>query len=311
MRLQLYRLKPMPLVGVGYRHEVGPLIRRNIPPVEAVEVTVDHCIRGSRAQRDELEELPRLCPVFLHGVGLSVGTALAPDPEYLDHVREFARRLRVPWYSEHLAFTNVPGLDLAQLLPLPRTREVLQIVCEHVRAVQERLGMLLLLENISYYYEYPDSELGEAEFLLEVCERTGAGILLDLENLRINSINHGLDPIGFIAMLRAGSVRALHLAGGCSEDGLAIDSHGHRVPAATLRLLKEVLARQEPDVIIVERDQDFATFEEALADVEAVRQVRNLQINRQGAGEAAGPPARDPAPPLGSRGLRVDRSVSR
>ena len=200
--LQLHCLTgPMPLVGVGYRHEAGPLIRRNIPPVEAVEVTVDHCINGIRTQREELEELPDLCPVFLHGVGLSLGTALPPDPEYLDQVREVARRLRVPWYSEHLAFTKVPGLDLAQLLPLPRTEEVLQIVCEHVDVVQERVGLALLLENISYYFEYPESELGEVEFLIEVCRRTGAGILLDLENLRINSINHGFDPLAFLAGL--------------------------------------------------------------------------------------------------------------
>ena len=206
---------------------------------------------------------------------MSLGTALPPDPGYLDQVREFAGRLRAPWYSEHLAFTKVPGLDLAQLLPLPRTEEVLQIVCEHVSVVQERIGLDLLLENISYYYEYPESELGEAEFLVEVCERTGAGILLDLENLRINSINHRFDPLGFLAKLAPRSVRAIHVAGGCSDGGLVIDSHDHRVPAATLGLLKEILRHQEPDVIIVERDQGFAAFEEALADVEAVTQIRN------------------------------------
>ena len=295
----------MPLVGVGYRHEAGPLIRRNIPPVEAVEVTVDHCIKGIRTQREELEELPDLCPVFLHGVGLSLGTALPPDPDYLDHVREVARRLRVPWYSEHLAFTKVPGLDLAQLLPLPRTEEVLQIVCEHVDVVQERVGLALLLENISYYFEYAESELGEVEFLIEVCRRTGAGILLDLENLRINSINHGFDPLAFLAGLPPRSVRALHLAGGCSDGGLAIDSHDQRVPAATLGLLKEILAHHEPDVIIVERDQGFSTFEEALADVEAVRHIRNHIFNREG--ETAGAATGDSGPPGGSDGVRVDR----
>jgi uncharacterized protein len=299
----------MPLVGVGYRHEAGALIRRNIPPVEALEVTVDHCITGVRAQREALEELPGLCPVFLHGVGLSIGTALPPDLGYLDHVREFAGRLRAPWYSEHLAFTKVPGLDLAQLLPLPRTEEVLRIVCENVILVKERIGLDLLLENISYYYEYPESELSEVEFLVEVCERTRAGILLDLENLRINSINHGFDPIGFLAMLPPRSVRALHVAGGCSEGELAIDSHDHSVPTATLGLLNEVLARQEPDVIIVERDQGFATFEEALADVEAVTQIRNLVITRQD--ETPGTTTRDPGPSLGSHGVRVDQHPAR
>lgn len=294
----------MPLVGVGYRHEAGALIRRSIPPIEALEVTVDHCIKGLRVQREALEELPDLCPVFLHGVGLSLGTALQPDPEYLDQVREFARRLRVPWYSEHLAFTKVPGLDLAQLLPLPRTHEALQIVCEHVQVVQERVGLPLLLENISYYFEYPESELGELEFLVETCGRTGAGILLDLENLRINSINHGFDPLAFLAALPPRSVRAIHLAGGCSDGGLVIDSHDHRVSSATLRLLNEALAHHQPDVIIVERDQGFSTFEEVVADVEATRRIRDLSQPREGA--AAGAATSNLVPLGGSHGVRVD-----
>ncbi len=278
----------MPLVGVGFRHEVGGLIRRNIPPIEALEVTVDHCIKGTRSQRAALEQLPELCPVFLHGVGLSLGTAVPPDPEYLDEVREAAGRLRVPWYSEHLAFTKVPGLDLAQLLPLPRTPEVLEMVCEHVQVVQDRVGLPLLLENITYYFEYPESELGEAEFLVEVCLRTGAGILLDLENLRINAQNHGFDPLGFLGRLAAGSVRAVHLAGGCKDGGLAIDSHDHRVPPATLRLLEAVLEQHSPDSIIVERDQGFSTFEEVLTDVETIRNIRDLALERA---SAPAPPA--------------------
>lgn len=281
----------MPLVGVGYRHEVGPLIRRSIPPVEALEVTVDHCIKGTRAQREELEALSELCPVFLHGVGLSLGTAVAPDPEYLRQVREFAGRLNVPWYSEHLSFTKVPEIDLAQLLPLPRTRETLQIVCEHVKVVQDQVGLPLMLENISYYFEYPGAEMGEAEFLVETCRRTGAGILLDLENLRINSINHGYDALAFLSELPPRSVRAIHLAGGCPRQGLVIDSHDHRVPSATLDLLGEVLAHHDPDVIIVERDQEFSTFVEVLADAEAIRVIRDRSCRGESA--AAGSAASD------------------
>jgi len=294
----------MPLVGVGYRHEAGALIQRSVPPIEAVEITVDHCIKGTRAQREALEALPDLCPVFLHGVGLSLGTAVEPDREYLDQVRDHARRLRVPWYSEHLAFTKVPGLDLAQLLPLPRTREVLEIVCEHVEVVQERVGLPLLLENISYYFEFPDHQLDEAEFLVEACRRTGAGILLDVENLRINSINFGFDPLAFIARLPPRSVRALHLAGGCRDGELAIDTHDHPVPPATLRLLEAALAAHQPDVLIVERDQGFSTFEETLTDVEAIKQIRD----RSGEGAAAGAPARAARAPGGSRGVRAQRA---
>ena len=246
-----------------------------MPPIEALEITVDHCIRGNPDHRRMFRRLPEFCPVFLHGVGLSLGTAQRPDSDYLTDVKHWAQWLGVPWYSEHLAFTKIPGLDLGQLLPLPRTEDTLRILCDNIQIVQDRVGLPLVLENISYYFGYDDSGVLEADFLVEVCNRTGAGILLDLENLRINSSNHGLDPVAFLAALPPRAVRAIHLAGGCDSHDLAIDTHDRQVSCATLALLAEALRRHDPDVIIVERDQAFENFVEVLADVERARRIRD------------------------------------
>jgi uncharacterized protein len=265
----------MTLIGVGYRSEVGTIIRESMPPIEALEITVDHCIRATLDHRRKFRRLPELCPLYLHGVGLSLGTAQRPDSDYLTDVKQWAQWLGVPWYSEHLAFTKVPGLDHAQLLPLPRTEDTLRIVCDNIQIVQDRVGLPLVLENISYYFDYADSEVLEADFLADVCNRTGAGILLDVENLRINSSNHGFDPLAFLAALPPRAVRAIHLAGGCDRHDLAIDTHDRQVSRATLALLAEALRRHEPDVIVVERDQAFEGFGEVIADVERARRIRD------------------------------------
>jgi uncharacterized protein (UPF0276 family) len=267
-------------VGVGYRHEIGPRILANVPPIEALEVVVEHYIYGSQGQREALLALPDHCPVFLHGVGLSIGTALAPPLDLLETVREYASRVEAPWYSEHLAFTNVPGLDLSQLLPLPRTVEVLEVVCENVVFVQDYLKLPLLLENVAYYFQYPDNELDEFEFLLEICRRTGAGMLLDLENLRVNSLNHQYDPFAIIDSLPQGAVRAVHLAGGTIEEGVFIDSHDRPVPVEDLDLLRQLLVSQHPDVILLERDQNLEAFQEILEDVRQITAIRDQAVRR-------------------------------
>jgi uncharacterized protein len=292
----------MTLVGIGYRHEIRTFIHANTPPIEALEITVDHCIKGSLDHQRVFATLPDRYPIFLHGVGLSLGTAVRPDRGYLAEVREWARRLRVPWYSEHLAFTGVPGLDLAQLLPLPRTEDTLRVACENVQYVQDQVGLPLILENITYYFDYADSEISPGEFLAELCRRTGAGILLDLENVRINAKNHGYETDAFLSILPPRAVRAIHLAGGCSEQGLAIDTHDHPVSAATFALFTDALSRYRPDVVIVERDQGFEEFGEVLADLEHARQIRDeigdrapTPLAELPAAVVASPPAEPPA----------------
>jgi uncharacterized protein (UPF0276 family) len=264
----------MVLIGVGYRHEVAQHIKKCIPPIEILEVTVDHYIFGGREQRAAIRSLNSLCPIVVHGVGLSLGTAVTPDRDYLRSVREVLELTGTPWYSEHLAFTKVPGLDLAQLQPLPRTPEVLDVVCENVAVVQDHLDRPFVLENITYYYNYPDSVLSELEFLTEVHRRTGAFLLIDLENIHINALNHGYDPFEFIRGLPPASVKGVHVAGGGRQGEVYIDSHDHPVPPRVFKLLALLLTIQQPDAIILERDQALEDFGEVICDVEKLRQVR-------------------------------------
>jgi uncharacterized protein (UPF0276 family) len=186
-------------------------------------------------------------------------------------------QLQAPTYSEHLAFTRTPGRDLANLLPLPKTEEVAEAIIAKVRMIQSRIPVPFLLENISYLFEWPESQLTDVEFLNLICRETGAGLLLDVENLYLNAHNHGFDPHAFLNDLPAGIVKEVHVAGGVTvhKDFLArpflADSHSHPVPDGALDLLDRVLVRHRPDVIVLERDDRLQEFDEILADVRRIR----------------------------------------
>ena len=260
-------------VGAGFRREAWSDIRSNLDAFDVFEITVDHYIHGSPRDRDRILEIADCKPVVVHGVGLSIGTATPPDRAYLDQVSAFIERVKAPWYSEHLAFTGVPGTDLAELLPLPRTQAAIDVVAANLEVVRAHVKVPVLLENITYYFTYPADELSEIAFLTRVLESTGAFLLLDLENVSINARNHGLDANAFIDALPPRTVRAMHVAGGISEGDLRIDSHSRPVSDDVWALLERVLTTQSPDVLIVERDDDLGRFTDVIEDCRRARRV--------------------------------------
>jgi uncharacterized protein (UPF0276 family) len=288
----MMRCAARPAVGIGYRSGIAEWTRANLARFDVLEVTIDHYIHGSRTQRSEILDLIGRIPLTAHGVGLSIGTDTPLDLAYLDKVAAIVERLEAPAYSEHLAFTRVPGCDLANLLPLPRTEAVAQAMIAKVRTVQSRIPIPFLLENISYAFEWPDSQLSDTEFLNLICCETGAGILLDVENLYLNGCNHGFDPYEFLGGLSAGLVKEVHMAGGITvhDDGLQrpflADSHSHPMPKETLDLLDYALARHAPATIVLERDDRLDAADEILGDVARIR----ARVNHRSAiihGEAA------------------------
>jgi uncharacterized protein (UPF0276 family) len=266
-----------PAIGLGYRSAIAEWTRANLERFDVLEVTVDHCIHGSARQRAEIFDLVGRIPLTAHGVGLSIGTDVPLDLGYLDGVAAIVERLKAPAYSEHLAFTRVPGRDLANLLPLPKTEAVAEMIIRKVRTIQSRIAVPFLLENISYVFEWPDSDMTDAEFLSLICRETGAGLLLDIENVYLNSCNHGFDPYECLAGLPAGLVKEVHMAGGVAvqEKGLPrpflADSHSHPLPPETLDLLDWVLAHHAPATVVLERDDRLDATDEILNDIAQIR----------------------------------------
>ncbi len=269
------------LVGLGYRSSIASWTRDQLDHFDVLEITVDHCIHGDRTQQAEVFDFVGRVPLNAHGVGLSIGTDVPLDLAYLDQVAKVVERLKAPTYSEHLAFTRVPERDLANLLPLPKTDAVAESIVAKVRAIRSRIPVPFLLENISYAFDWPDSDLSDAAFLNLICRESGAGILLDIENLYLNATNHSFDPYAFIDELSPGLVREVHMAGGIAvnDDSLArpflADSHSHPIPEEALDLLDYVLARHAPSTIVLERDDRLEATDEILRDIARIRERVN------------------------------------
>jgi uncharacterized protein (UPF0276 family) len=290
-------LVPPAALGIGYRAALQAWTRASLDRFDVLEITVDDCLGGSDAQTSAIFDLVGRIPLTAHGVGLSIGTDTPLDLAYLDKVAEVVERLKVPAYSEHLAFTGIPGRQLGNLLPLPKTEAVADSIIAKVRTVQARVGVPFLLENIAYMFEWPDSDMSDAEFASLICGETGAGILLDLENLHLNAFNHGVDPYEFIDALPAGVVKEVHVAGGVAlredrikppphghERPFLADTHSHPVPDAVLDLLDHALRRQRPAAIILERDEKFDAVDEILNDLARIR----LRVEAQRSEHASG-----------------------
>lgn len=264
-------------IGLGFRFSIADWILENRTLFEVLELTVDHYILGGDYQRALIRDVAREIPLTAHGIGLSIGTDVPLDRRYLEQVATVVDVIGAPSYSEHLAFTKVPGLDLANLLPLPRTEGVAAQVIDKVRVVQSVVGVPFHLENISYVFDYPDSEMTEADFLNLICRETGAGVLLDVENLHVNAENHGLDPGDFLNALPAGIVKGIHTAGGTLVETdyldrpFFADTHDQPVPDAALDLLDRALERQKPDTIVLERDDGLDRTDQIAADMARLR----------------------------------------
>jgi hypothetical protein len=266
-----------PAVGIGYRTVIDDWTRENLARFDLLEITVDHCLVGGEATRAAIYDLVGRIPLTAHGIGLSIGTDEPLDLAYLDQVARVVERLDAPAFSEHLAFTRVAGRDLARLLPLPKSEAVAESMIAQVRTVQSRIPVPFLLENIAYVFDWPERELSDVEFLTLICRETGAGILLDVENLHLNGHNHGVDPYAFIDAVPVGMVREVHVAGGETvrdnwrHGEFLSDSHNRPIPEETLDLLVHTLARHAPAAIVLERDDRIEAVDEILDDLARVR----------------------------------------
>ena len=245
---------PLTGMGVGLRGPHVPEILRQNPAVPWFELLTDNHLCAGGALRFQAEAIAEQYPVALHGVSLSLGGIDPLDREYLGRVRDLARSTAARHVSEHLAFTACNGTHSHDLLPLPWTEEALQHVAGRISQVQDFLGETILVENISTYLEYEHSTLSEGDFLLELCTRTGCKLLLDINNVYVNAVNHSHDPQDLLEAIPWAHVREVHLAGHEKRGGLLIDTHGGCVCDEVLNLFLGVAPRIPEVPVLFEWD---------------------------------------------------------
>ena len=247
--------------GIGLRFQHHRAVLETRPAVAWLEVHTENYMGGGPSIRT-LEAIRHDYPVSLHGVGLSLGSADGLDEAHLERIREVVRRIQPGLVSEHLSWSVVAGTYLADLLPLPMTEEALAIVCRHVEQTQDWLQRRILVENPSSYLRYSHSTIPEWDFLAAVAQRTGCGILCDVNNIYVSAHNHGWDALTYLAALPKEAVGEIHLAGHTLkqiENGqsLRIDDHGSRVAPAVLALYAQALARFGRVPTLVEWDTNL------------------------------------------------------
>ncbi|MFF9580654.1 DUF692 domain-containing protein [Streptomyces achromogenes] len=285
--------------GIGWRPEIADAVEA-MAGIDWVEVVAENVCPG-HLPHSLLRLRERGVTVVPHGVSLGLGGADRPDTGRLAALAERAEVLGSPLVTEHIAFvraggalTASPGLEAGHLLPVPRTRDALDVLCENVRIAQDALPVPLALENIAALFSWPGEELTEGQFLSELVERTGVRLLIDVANLHTNHVNRGEDPAEALAALPVEAIAYVHVAGGFERDGVWHDSHAHPVPRPVLDILSDLAGRVAPPGVLLERDENFpepAELESELAAIRAavaIGRARGRAAERTAAGGAAG-----------------------
>ncbi len=256
-------------VGIGWREEIDLTVER-MPGVDFVEVVAEN-LRPDSLPESIVVLRERGMPVLPHAVSLSVGGAEPVAPHRIEHLAKLAEVLGAPVASDHVCFVRAGGLDSGHLMPVPRTREALDVVVDNVKTVQAGLGVPFALENIAALLEWPDAELTEAQFLTELTDRTGCLLLIDVANMYANARNLGQDPAKLLDDLPLERLAYVHIAGGVENHGVYHDTHAHPVLPEVLDLLGELVARTNPPGVLLERDDDYPTDAELAAELAAIR----------------------------------------
>ena len=208
--------------------------------------------------------------VVPHGVSLSLGGAERPDARRLAHLASVAARVDARLVSEHIAFVRADGRESGHLLPVPRTYEALEILCENVAIAQEALPVPLALEHVAALVEWPGAQMDEAQFVSELIARTGALLLLDLSNLYANAHNHGYDALESLTRFPLDRLAYVHVGGGTFRDGVYHDTHAHPVLPGVLALVEELYALVDVPGVLLERDDDFPSEAQLTAELRAI-----------------------------------------
>jgi uncharacterized protein len=259
--------------GLGLRPEHYEAILNEPHAIDWLEVITENYLVPGGKPLSYLDRVRDRFPLVMHGVSMSIGSTDPIDRDYLKQVRGLAARIEPHFISDHLCWTGVDGKNLHDLLPLPYTEEALRTISARIGEVQDVLGRQLLLENVSSYLTYRDSDMSEWEFLGEVARRTDCAVLLDINNIYVSSVNHNFDPLHYLHAIPKERVRQFHLAGHSDMDGHLIDTHDHPIAPAVWELYAAAVDHFGSVPTMIERDDNIPELHELVAELDVARQV--------------------------------------
>ncbi len=265
--------------GLGLRKEHYNTIIESSPDVDWFEILTENYLVDGGKPLYFLDQICEKYPVVMHGVSMSLGSADPLDMDYLQQVKDLAKRTNARWVSDHMCFTGVDGINAHDLLPLPCNEETIKHVSNKIKQAQDFLGRQILVENASTYITYKQSDMTEWEFTTAVAEESDSLILLDVNNIFVSAYNHGFDPLEYLDGIPAERVQQHHIAGHSQYDGYIIDTHDHDVVQGVWDLYAEAIKRYGEVSVMIERDDNIPELPELLTELQIARDVFSANIS--------------------------------
>jgi uncharacterized protein (UPF0276 family) len=261
------------VAGIGLRPPHVAQVRGEQPKIGWLEVHSENYFVDGGPALAALDAIRADYPVALHGVGMSLGSADALDAGHLRRLKRLADRIEPAAISEHLCWGRIDGRHLNDLLPLPFTDETLAVCCDRIDAVQRALRRPLLVENVSAYLRFSTDSMTEWDFVSAVVRRTGCKLLFDVNNVYINAVNHGFDPLLYLGAIPGDAVAEIHLAGFDASGPCLIDTHSARVAPPVWDLYRATLERFGPKPTLLEWDTDLPALEVLLDEARTAQAI--------------------------------------
>ena len=274
-------------VGIGLRiPHYGHILSRN-PVVDWFEIISENYMVDAGRPLHVLDQILEKYRVVQHGVSMYFGSAQPADREHLRRLKALVNRTKTPWLSDHLCWGSVDGTYSHDLLPLPYTWEAVESTAARIREVRDYLEIPVAVENVSSYAEFTDSQMTEWEFLNEVVERADCGILLDVNNIYVSSVNHEFEPMTYVNAILAERVAQIHIAGHSRYEKYILDTHDHPVIDPVWQLYARAIERCGPTPTLLEWDDRIPPFDEVHHEakkaeryLEAARELQTVGVAR-------------------------------
>jgi uncharacterized protein (UPF0276 family) len=265
--------------GLGLRSRHLSRILETRPEVPWFEVLADNYMNPGVVPHRALEKVRSQYPVVFHGVGMNLGSTDPLDPHYFKNLSELIGRYQPEWVSDHLCWIGAEGLQTHDLLPLPFTQEAVRHTADRIKRVQDLLKRRILIENLSGYLQFAQAEMEEWEFVAAVAEAADCDLLLDVNNIFVNSENLRFDPIRYLEAIPVERVKQMHLAGHLRSDGILIDNHGAAIAEEVWDLYRAAVKRFQNTPTLIEWDLNIPGFDVLYAESRKAQSILEEKIH--------------------------------
>lgn len=267
--------------GLGLRKEHYDAVLKERPEVDWFEIISENYMVDGGKSLDYLTRIREHYPMVMHGVSMSIGSTDPLNMDYLKRLKALVNRVEPAWFSDHLCWTGVDGLNLHDLMPLPYTDEAVRHVADRISRVQDFMGRQMLLENVSSYMSFSDSHMSEWEFFREIVERADCLILLDINNIYVSAFNHNFDPYTYLTAIPTERVYQFHLAGHSRENDFIIDTHDQAIIDPVFDLYGAAVQHFGRVSTMIERDDNIPPLPELLDELKQLRRIGESYLKEQ------------------------------